>query len=1297
MNLNNSCVSIIVRTKNRLDTLFYALETIKNQTYRPLELIIVNDGGEDISPVLDQLQLQDIQLRLIVHETCQGCVRAGNAGLDAASGDFIIFLDDDDWFEPNHISGLVQALEQKYPEFLVAYAGVKYCKSPENSETLHLFNSKFDPVYLMHENSIPIHATLFSRDLLATGCRLDDNFNVFEDWDLWLQFLQHTQFYHVDQISAGYRSGGDSQAGWGMTAEQVAEFRQKILDKWRLKWNGETLDNAFRWARGTWLNDLKQSQLQIARYEAELSNTIAKYETELSNTHAALKSLTHDHQAVLNSSSWRITRGWRYCGEKFKKIASVKKRANAFWVRIKSLGYTVVMAYRVSGSCSELMKKIYRRGKENGIRGIGLRIKFHLNMQLSAQKNSDKYHLILKPPFYPSNEQLEKPSQFKIAVMAHIYYTDLFEEICSYLNHIPFEYTLFLSVTSEHDVAMVKKMAKKTLNTKGHLIVKEVPNCGRDIAPMLVAFGPELKQFDIFCHIHTKKSTHGDTFHFGRQWRRYLLDTLLGSKNKINAVMAQFAADDQVGIIYPETFPGLPYWAHTWLSNRHVAPPLLSRMGISNIDYNLYIDFPAGSMFWARVGAITPLLDLNLRYDDFPEESGQTDNTLQHVIERCLVFSANSAGLEHRIQYFQDDRHFFISKNPFVINTYCSDQISNRIGAVERMADVISFDIFDTILIRTFATPDALFQMLEKKIKDKIGINGFVQKRKAAENQLRCRLVSGQDVSISDIYQQMEKMYGLSSDICNTMKHMEISGEKLCLRPRMAMIKMAKRLKSSGKRLVLTSDMYLEKKHIQSILEFHGLSFFDEIYVSSEIGLRKDKGDIWKYILDSEKISKKNLLHIGDNEQSDIQFLSDHKFLFPVHIMRPISLLGELRGGRELIHVFRKTPNWRNELLLGLIANRVSGFLDEKPSEFRRVLSHPELFGYTIFGPIVFCFMAWLIKNAISDKVDRFLFLSRDGWLLRNAYEQILHHSSMKNMLGKLPSSCYFYCSRSFVGPASIETLSDAEQLLNSDYNGSLQNLLSERFALDINDIAETRRDENFFKKQVSIPGDRREILNYLDQNISQLKKKSATYRQTLIKYWNMQVDKCEQPALVDIGYTGTMQKSLMKILKQPLSGYYFATNCNSEPILQQGGKMAGCFGSLLSMEQMNTLPVYRYALLLEAVLTSPQGQLKKFKQKNDGRLEPVFKAPGISQRHFTTLEKIQNGCLEFISDVIDVAGSKFYLEDWDMENKPELMALVIQKTLNIDTLSEALVVEDDYCGNDELPVLDFYQSLQKK
>jgi LmbE family N-acetylglucosaminyl deacetylase len=247
--LTGPLVSVIVRSTGRPE-LATALASVATQTYQRIEIVVVDALGTG------QLKLDPAQCRFPLRgEQANhplGRSAAANLGLDLAQGDYLIFLDDDDWFEPDHLAGLVEQLNLESTA-IAAYAGVR-CVRPASSgdwETIRVYNDSFDVARLCCENFIPIHALLFRREALqgAAPCRFDERFDLYEDWDFWLQLQERGGFQHRDALSACYRihEGG----GLGVAADEqraLAAF-QAIVTKWRSRWTDRELMDLIARAR----------------------------------------------------------------------------------------------------------------------------------------------------------------------------------------------------------------------------------------------------------------------------------------------------------------------------------------------------------------------------------------------------------------------------------------------------------------------------------------------------------------------------------------------------------------------------------------------------------------------------------------------------------------------------------------------------------------------------------------------------------------------------------------------------------------------------------------------------------------------------------------------------------------------------------------------------------------------------------------------------------------------------------------------------------------------------------------
>jgi LmbE family N-acetylglucosaminyl deacetylase/glycosyltransferase involved in cell wall biosynthesis len=208
-------VSIIVRTKDRPHLLAPAIRSITRQTYANLEIVVINDGGENVADVLAAFS-GDIFIRHVHHDNCMGRSAAANSGLEAARGKYLNFLDDDDVLYPDHVACLVNHLEMTREK--VAYSNVLNVffkgppETPGNREKEErVFNFDFDPDRLLFENYIPIMSVLFSREVLGKVKTFSEDLTLFEAWDFWIRVSRHFFFQHLDHTTAEYRFYGPAK------------------------------------------------------------------------------------------------------------------------------------------------------------------------------------------------------------------------------------------------------------------------------------------------------------------------------------------------------------------------------------------------------------------------------------------------------------------------------------------------------------------------------------------------------------------------------------------------------------------------------------------------------------------------------------------------------------------------------------------------------------------------------------------------------------------------------------------------------------------------------------------------------------------------------------------------------------------------------------------------------------------------------------------------------------------------------------------------------------------------------
>jgi LmbE family N-acetylglucosaminyl deacetylase/glycosyltransferase involved in cell wall biosynthesis len=208
-------VSVVVRTRNRPALVREALASLRDQTARPAQVVLVNDGGASVAGLQEafrgafELTLEELPER-------GGRSRAANGGVSLARQELVAFLDDDDLAYPDHLERLLRA-HRSGPEPVVYSDAVTavYRRREESWEPLHRtlqYSLDFDPDYLLLANYIPLHTLLLPRTLFTGVGGFDEKLEYSEDWDFLIRLSFETAFRHVRAVTCEYRVFEDSEA-----------------------------------------------------------------------------------------------------------------------------------------------------------------------------------------------------------------------------------------------------------------------------------------------------------------------------------------------------------------------------------------------------------------------------------------------------------------------------------------------------------------------------------------------------------------------------------------------------------------------------------------------------------------------------------------------------------------------------------------------------------------------------------------------------------------------------------------------------------------------------------------------------------------------------------------------------------------------------------------------------------------------------------------------------------------------------------------------------------------------------
>jgi predicted HAD superfamily hydrolase/SAM-dependent methyltransferase len=863
----------------------------------------------------------------------------------------------------------------------------------------------------------------------------------------------------------------------------------------------------------------------------------------------------------------------------------------------------------------------------------------------------------------------------RIAVHVHVFHPDAAAEFANYFCNMPFPYDLYVSVLDKN-ARDVCSQAFSGLPLCTKIAIEIVPNRGRDIAPMFCAFGKALMNYDFVAHLHGRKS--GGNNGPAPSWREYLCKALFGSERRIKQISALLANDYRAGIVYPQTHGDMPAWANTWLANRHAGAAWCKRLGIDRVPRG-YFDYPLGSMFWARVDALHPLFAAQIAWDDFAPESGQPDGTPAHCIEQLPVLVARQQGFNHAIIEDSDspswsawrlDRYFERTSEPIV----------DRFNSPDIRA--VAFDIFDTLLCRPLLNPEGTKEIVVQRAAGRLAelFRDFRAKAEAA-----ARLAAGRDVGLDQIYAEFVKQTGASQEEADSLRRLEEQVEWHAVSPRADGVSLLQAARNAGKRVILLSDMFLPKNFIEALLKEHGITAWDALYLSSDVGLRKDGGGLYKHALERERLAPSQLLMIGDNERSDVQIPSDMG-IATYHVLRPIEAARALPRLAPLVEKVEAGKDINDQLTLGLLLRRAYSpvFYEAFDPASLFPAAFPTM-GYCIVGPLVLGFVHWLIERARQDKIDRLHFLAREGKAIKLVYDRWVQ------AVGGGPPSDYLVLSRRAVTVPAIDNHEQILGIARTDYAANTARcFLEERFGLM---LSKNRWDEIQQRcgwtpeRQVMVAKGQigNEVLKLLFAVQEDILAQVADERPAVLAYLHdMGFDNGQRAAIVDVGYSATAQDRVCLLTGQRVHGYYMVTLEKAHDVANRYDCIVrGCFAEALHSHQ-TAMPMYRNGITIEKMLGADEGQIVRYTIHNGGSAVGVHRPLSKAERQGSQARaQIREGMMQYVEDAINLRTNLFPNFQPPLLLPEEVFSAFIAALSPPEKLAmHSLILDDFYCGH---------------
>lgn len=612
--------------------------------------------------------------------------------------------------------------------------------------------------------------------------------------------------------------------------------------------------------------------------------------------------------------------------------------------------------------------------------------------------------------------------------------------------------------------------------------------------------------------------------------------------------------------------------------------------------------------------------------------------------------------LNQQLDKYCNDKEKIVDDGFFYIHSSLWDDRLETLkkAIIDPEIKVVSFDIFDTLVVRPFFKPTDLFKMLDNDYRKLRGNNtgiSFSKMRPIAEAIAREEQYkkdpSIQEITLDQIYDSLGRIYNIDKKHLEVMKKKEIECEiQFCTRRNTAyeLYQLALYL---NKKVICTSDMYLPEKVILTILNKNGYDKISKLYLSSSIGKTKSTGDLYKYVLDDLSIDASEMIHIGDNYQSDYEMaksLHIHSF----HFIKPIDVMTDPNYTNSLSRMLTSSfPFWQDNrtaldffgirTMLAVVANK---YFDnpyrtfDKETDFN---ADPYLIGYYALGMYLFGVSKWLIQG-VEGKYDKLSFMARDGYLVMEAYKL------MKPLYDNLPEEEYIYVSRKALMPIMISDTADfykLSDLVAYDMQSPkkvikyLNNILN----IDIKKLEELCKTENimFDKNFTSLEVFNRFIKLLVDHFYDE--KVHMKNRDKLKKYFDGLLGK--RAAVFDVGYSARPEFYLSNLLNRNIDTFFL--NINKDEALEYS-KLGG-FNISTFFNAKPTATGNAYEFLISKLAPS----CISYDLSKD-KVEPVFEEYKSVYQVEHIMEIMQDAALSFIKDLINIFGKDIdllYYQDY--------------------------------------------------
>lgn len=583
---------------------------------------------------------------------------------------------------------------------------------------------------------------------------------------------------------------------------------------------------------------------------------------------------------------------------------------------------------------------------------------------------------------------------------------------------------------------------------------------------------------------------------------------------------------------------------------------------------------------------------------------------------------------------------------------------------------VVSFDIFDTLLIRPVFYPTDIFYLINNELKEKHHID-FIKYRLDAEQKLKNIYAS-----LDDIYKFIKYEYGLSDETVRIMQKAELNCEKALLSRRQDMYEVYLYAASKNKKIVATSDMYLSSSFLKETLHKKGYNLISEVYVSNEYKARKDTGALYEKLKEKEQTT--DILHIGDNFYSDCKKALECGITAIYYPSIKDIILSEHSIYRDVWNKVSSDPICR--IVLGFTLNRYFGNLANIKAGSGVFADFESMISLGL-APILFYIANAIANNKnIQKNYSELLFASRDGYLPKIAYDIFTRYKE------SIPSKYIYAGRRAYFSSQTDSFVEYVKQLkVDSAVSYTIKNILDCYIADEtvVNDVMNRLSDED---RKIDFCQQPQKIIRLIEKHADILERYFQQHRKESLNYYNSVKTDKDREIVFDCGYSGSISKSLNRLMNKPIDKVYlWETEKNKR---QDAENHTTTF--VLMREKQMLFPAVN--LLYEELFSPAEGGCLGFEKQI-----PLLEKTDFSTKMKDKYQKIYNCITAYMNDICSLFSDYLpYMHIFDTQSLQQAIAFALTQSPFCEArLLKDIVFPDPVCFGRQLSLSQKMQQYQ--